>query len=91
MDQASHKDRLPALRQIEARLKGIADMIGAERHCVEIVKELKGVRSDLKGFQSAVLQTHIDHCLARAADSADLAEKRRITKEVMELLESTSG
>ena len=91
MNHASHKDRLPAMQQIEARLRGIVDMIETERHCVEIVKELKRVRSDLKSFQSAVLQTHIDHCLAQAADCTDLAEKRRITKEVMELLESTSA
>lgn len=91
MNHANHKDRLPALRRIKSRLGTIADMIETERHCVEIVKELKGIRSDLKSFQSAVLQTHIDHCLAKAADCSDPAEKHRITREVMELLESTSA
>jgi len=90
MQHASHKSRLPDLQRIEARLRDVVRMIETERYCVDIIRELREVRANLKNIQQEILHAHIDHCLERAANSHDPAEKSQITAEVMELLESTS-
>jgi DNA-binding FrmR family transcriptional regulator len=91
MQHASHKSRLPEIERTSAHLKDIAQMIEDERYCLDIITELKGIRHELKHLQSNVLQDHIDHCLEQAAGIDDLSEKRRVTAEVMKLLEATAS
>ncbi len=90
MPHASHKSRLPEIERISAHLKEIALMIEDERHCLDIITELKGLRHELKLLQSNVLQDHIDHCLERASGD-DPAEKSKVQAEVLKLIEATAS
>ncbi len=91
MQHASHKSRLPEIERIDAHLKDIARMIEGERHCLDIITELKGVRHELKLLQSRFLQDHIDHCLERAIGDDDPSEKSRVHAEVLKLIEATAS
>jgi DNA-binding FrmR family transcriptional regulator len=39
-------------------------MIEEERYCVDIVNQIKAVRSALKSVEKSILQKHIKHCVA---------------------------
>jgi CsoR family transcriptional regulator, copper-sensing transcriptional repressor len=63
---AVHRDQLDRLRRIEGQVKGLIGMIEDERYCVDILTQLRAVRSALKAVEQQILRTHVAHCVADA-------------------------
>lgn len=84
----SHTSHLNRLKRLEGQIRGIAKMIEEKRYCMEILTQIKAVRSALGSLEEKIIEQHIDHCVRKAIGSNDKNEKGLVIKEIMELLES---
>ena len=56
---SKHSDNLPKLNRISGQVEGIKKMIEEERYCLDIVYQIKAVRSALKSVEKNILHNHI--------------------------------
>jgi DNA-binding FrmR family transcriptional regulator len=81
---------LNRLSRIEGQVRGIARMVDGDRYCIDILTQLRAVRSALARVETELLKSHLDHCIESAIVSGDQAEQRRKATELIELLERTA-
>jgi DNA-binding FrmR family transcriptional regulator len=82
----THPAIVKRLNRAHGHLRGVVEMIEGGRPCVEIAQQLHAVERALANARRALIQDHVDHCLAGAAVAGptQAAEKldafRAITK-----------
>lgn len=84
-ENPSHFEQLPRLNRAAGQIEGIKRMIGEGQYCVDILTQLRAVRSALKTIELGVLEVHMKSCLS---DSCCTGEKQRDEQieEIMALL-----
>ena len=83
----NHESQLGRLNRIEGQVKGIKKMITDQRYCVDILTQLKAVKSAIHKVEQGILKTHIQSCLKNAVSSGDDLSVQEKIDEVMALLE----
>lgn len=81
---------LKRLRRIEGQVRGIARMIEDNRYCIDVITQIEAVRAALRRVEEAVLEDHVNHCVAHAIASGDEAEQRKKVAELMEVFARTN-
>ena len=64
--QPSHPEILKRLKRAQGHLKGVIDMLEAERECLEVAQQLQAVEKAITNAKKALVHDHIDHCLEHA-------------------------
>lgn len=59
-----HMENMPRLNRISGQINGVKKMIEDNRPCVDILMQIKAVRSALKAVESNILQKHLGACVA---------------------------
>ncbi|WP_140985534.1 metal-sensitive transcriptional regulator [Asticcacaulis tiandongensis] len=80
----SHKSQLSRLNRASGQIDGIKRMIEEDRYCVDILTQLKAVRSALKTIELSVLETHMHACLKQSGH--DDAQRDQKIEEILSLL-----
>ena len=78
----NHSKELPRLNRIIRQLDGIKKMIDEKKNCIDILFQLKAVRSAIKSLEGQILEDHLKHCVLESFD----ADNDRNTK-IEELIE----
>ena len=74
------KDRyLAMLKRIEGQARGIHRMVEEDQYCIDIITQISAVKSALENVSLALLEDHIEHCVAGAA-----AEDGEVATEKLE-------
>ena len=76
----NHADNLPRLNRISGQIDGIKKMIEEERYCLDIVNQIKAVRSALKSVEKNILQKHIKHCVAASVKASKTEQEQKINE-----------
>jgi len=84
----NHSDNLPRLNRISGQIEGIKKMIEDDRYCLEIVHQVRAVRSALKSVEKNILNIHIRHCVAESFSSSE-AEKQQKIDELISLFDKS--
>ncbi len=79
----SHPEIVKRLKRAEGHLRGVVEMIGAGRSCVDIAQQLHAVEKAIAQAKRSLIQDHIDHCLEHAAGAG--GESRAPIKEFKEI------
>ena len=74
------------LRRIEGQVAGIRRMIEEDRYCVDILVQTSAGASALRRVEDAVMENHLNTCVAEAMRSEDPALKREKTAEIMDVI-----
>lgn len=75
MSETSHgymndKDKyLARVRRIEGQARGIHRMIEEDTYCIDILTQVSAMTSALENVALALLDDHLDHCVAEAVSS----------------------
>ncbi len=86
--ERSDKPRLRnRLNRIEGQVRGIARMIDEDRYCIDVLTQVRAVRSALARVEGELLKQHLEQCIVGAIVSGDAAEQRAKAAELIELLE----
>ena len=78
-DSENKAKYLTRLKRIEGQARGIHRMIEEDQYCIDIITQISAVTSALENASLALLQDHIEHCVAGAA-----AEDGEVAKEKLE-------
>lgn len=57
------KKHLAKLSRIEGQIRGIKEMVAADRSCDEIIVQINAVNSALYSVARDVLYSHVKHCM----------------------------
>ena len=87
---ADHKSQLSRVSRIEGQVRGIGNMIEEGKYCVDILTQIKAIRSALKSLEMQILEGHVNHCLIKAAQSQSKAEVQGKIDEIMDLIKRSS-
>ena len=84
---SANKEKVVArLRRIEGQVRGIEKMVEDERYCIDVLTQLAAAKAALEGVSLALLEDHIDHCVADAIKAGDGTEKVREVSEAISRL-----
>ena len=83
-----HRPELARLKRVEGQVRGIAKMVEDERYCIDILTQLKAVKSALASIERNIIEDHLNHCMHKAIDSNNKKEAQQMVEEIKELLKS---
>jgi DNA-binding FrmR family transcriptional regulator len=87
---ADHKAQLSRVNRIEGQVRGIGKMIQDEKYCIDILTQIKAVRSAMKSLELEVLEAHLNCCLKNAIDSESKEEMNEKVSEILTLIKRVS-
>ena len=74
------------LARIEGQVRGVAKMVGEDRYCVDIVRQVQAIKAALAGLEGLILDDHIATCVEHALEGEDLNARRDKVEELVALL-----
>lgn len=90
LKHAGHTKHLPRIKRIEGQIRGISKMVEEERYCVDILTQIKAVRSALKSLEGKILEEHMNHCVHKAVSSGNQKESALLIEELMTLIKKST-
>jgi DNA-binding FrmR family transcriptional regulator len=82
---AENKEALvKRLHRIEGQVRGIERMVEQDRYCIDILTQLGAVTTALESVAFRILDDHVQHCVAGALASGDVAEADAKSKELLD-------
>jgi DNA-binding FrmR family transcriptional regulator len=74
------------LRRIEGQIRGLNDMIAADRYCIDIITQIAAAQAALRRVEEIILRDHIAHCVEHAISSGNKTDQRRKIAELMDVV-----
>ena len=85
-----HDENLKRLARVEGQVRGLQRMITDGEYCIDIITQIHAVRAALKAVSDRIMEKHINHCLADAAQTQDEADLKQKIEEIMILVKRSS-
>lgn len=86
MNDATKKSVANRLKRIEGQVRGISRMVEEDRYCIDLLTQLQAVRAALHKVEEEILRDHVQHCVAHAFASGDVADQRHKVDELVAVL-----
>ena len=84
MSHPCHHQQLASIRRIEGQVRGVAKMVEEEKYCIDILNQIKAIKSALTTAEGKILKTHMKMCVhSTLQDGADFDHK---VEEIIKLL-----
>ena len=83
-----HTDQLHRINRIEGQVRGIKKMVEEERYCVDILTQIKAIKSALSSVETNIVEEHLNHCMNHAMMAKDEDRTREIVSEIKSLLKA---
>ena len=74
------------LNRMEGQVRGVVRMIEEERYCIDVLQQLRAIKSALAKVEDAVLKDHSATCVESAIASGNEQEQRKKFGELIDLL-----
>ena len=71
------------LARVEGQVRGLNQMIGQDRYCIDVVTQVRAARAALAKVEEIVLDDHLRHCIEQAIAGGDPDEQRRKVAELI--------
>ena len=75
MSHPDHTDNSTSLRRIEGQVRGVQQMIDDKRYCMDIVNQIRAIKSALNRVESKVLEKHLRSCVTQVLNKKEMQEK----------------
>ena len=73
-------DYLKRLRRIEGQVRGLQRMVEDDEYCIDVLTQVSAATKALQSVAVGLLDQHIRHCVAGAAESDDAEAERLVTE-----------
>ncbi|PZQ45768.1 MAG: hypothetical protein DI551_06405 [Micavibrio aeruginosavorus] len=80
-----HSTDIPRLNRIGGQIAGVKKMIEDDRHCPEILTQIRAARAALKGLEASILERHLNHCVMESLNAHDPAAVQKKIDELKDL------
>jgi CsoR family transcriptional regulator, copper-sensing transcriptional repressor len=75
------KDQLLArLRRVEGQIRGLQQMVEADRYCVDVLTQISAVTKALQSVAVGLLDDHLRHCVAEAVAAGGPEADHKLTE-----------
>jgi DNA-binding FrmR family transcriptional regulator len=78
--ETSKEQLLARLRRVEGQVRGIQQMVEADRYCVDVLTQISAVTKALQSVAVALLDDHLRHCVADAVAAGGPEADRKLTE-----------
>lgn len=68
-DEVEAAALLARLHRVEGQIRGIARMVEQDAYCIDVITQVSAATRALQSVALALLDQHLRHCLAQAAQS----------------------
>lgn len=82
-DHGAQKARLSRAR---GQLDGIERMIDERRYCIDIITQLRAVKSALGALEAQIVETHLRGCVRSTFASKNAFDAEEKIKEIMKII-----
>ena len=65
-DEMSKDQLLSRLRRAEGQIRGVQQMVEADRYCIDVLTQISAVTKALQSVAVGLLDDHLRHCVADA-------------------------
>ena len=83
MDKLAAERNLKSLNRVSGQIRGISKMVEEDRYCIDIVTQIEAARAALARIESDLLRGHLEHCVHRAMESPNAAERDKVIDELV--------
>jgi len=80
MKHASHPDIIAKLKQAQGQIGSIVAMMAEGRSCMELAQQLQAAESIVHLAKRALIQDHMEHCIADAASEGGKAAREAMAE-----------
>jgi DNA-binding FrmR family transcriptional regulator len=80
-----HSKEISRINRAVGQLEGIKRMIDDGRYCIDILQQVKAVKSAIKSIEANIFTTHLESCIKDVFDSKnqkDIGKKINEIKDV---------
>ena len=75
------KDQLLArLRRVEGQIRGLQQMVEADRYCIDVLTQISAVTKALQSVAVGMLDDHLRHCVAEAVSAGGPEGDRKLAE-----------
>ena len=78
--EVSKEQLLARLRRVEGQVRGIQQMVEADRYCIDVLTQISAVTKALQSVAVALLDDHLRHCVADAVSAGGPEAERKLTE-----------
>lgn len=86
----SHAGLRHRINRIEGQVRGIGKMIDEQKYCIDILTQMKAIRSALKSLESKILEEHLKNCVRDAVSSGNKKSSDAAIAEILNILKKSS-
>jgi DNA-binding FrmR family transcriptional regulator len=86
---ADHKKQITRINRIEGQVRGIKSMIEEDKYCIDIINQIKAIRSALKSVEFLILEKHLNCCVKDAACKDNKKDINEKIDELMKIIKSS--
>jgi len=72
-NRAAHLKRL---RRVEGQVRGLQRMVEEDKYCIDVLTQVSAATRALESFALAMLDEHLEHCVAEAVRSGEDADEK---------------
>jgi DNA-binding FrmR family transcriptional regulator len=89
--EPAKKRTLTRLKRIGGQVDGVSRMVDEDRYCIDVLTQIAAVQAALASVGHEVLERHLQTCVAKAMESGDVAERERVVRELMDVMQRSSS
>ena len=87
VDAEIRAGNLKRLRRIEGQVRGLQNMIEADRYCADILTQIASVQEALGSVARELLRNHLRHCATQAIRKGSPREAEAMYDELLSLMD----
>ena len=90
MTPGYHDDKqklIARLRRIEGQVRGLQRMIAEDTYCIDVLTQVAAVSKGLQGVGVQLLDEHLQHCVAGAAEAGNHERTEALVHEATKAVE----
>ena len=74
------------LARIEGQVKALRRMVGEDRYCIDIARQVQAAKAALSSLESIILDDHISTCIQHALEGDNLGEREAKIDELIKVM-----
>ncbi len=71
---------LNRLRRVEGQIRGLQQMVEADRYCIDVLTQISAVTKALQSVAVGMLDDHLRHCVADAVSGGGPEADRKLAE-----------
>ena len=79
-------DTLRRLKRIEGQVRGVAEMVAADRYCVDVLTQIAAIHEAMRGVGKKIVEAHLASCVTNAVVSGNESERDAKYRELVDTI-----